>query len=122
MKIDLTDAHKLLASRIGDSLDRAERGELVCGNFLTPGEVAVSREILRERKNEERAFFFGGYSDAVIGEIVGAVILIASIIFGIAVDKTKKVEEKKEDVVVEEKKEEQPVEEEKKEEVVGDNE
>lgn len=32
----------------------------------------------------------GGYSDAVIGEIVGAVILIASIIFGIAVDKTKK--------------------------------
>ena len=37
----------------------------------------------------------GGYSDAVIGEIVGAVILIASIIFGIAVDKTKKVEEKK---------------------------
>lgn len=64
MKIDLTDAHKLLASRIGDCLDRAERGELVCGNFLTPGEAAVSREILRERKNEERAFFFGGYYDA----------------------------------------------------------
>ena len=37
----------------------------------------------------------GGYSDVVITEIVGAVILIASIIFGIAVDKTKKVEEKK---------------------------
>ena len=36
----------------------------------------------------------GGYSDAVIGEIVGAVILIVSIIFGVAVDK-KKVEEKK---------------------------
>ena len=37
----------------------------------------------------------GGYSDVVITEIVGAVILIASIIFGIAVDKTKKVEQKK---------------------------
>ena len=37
----------------------------------------------------------GGYGDVVITEIVGAVILIASIIFGIAVDKTKKVEEKK---------------------------
>ena len=37
----------------------------------------------------------GGYSDVVITEIVGAVILIASIIFGIAVDKTNKVEEKK---------------------------
>lgn len=37
----------------------------------------------------------GGYGDVVITEIVGAVILIASIIFGIAVDKTKKIEEKK---------------------------
>ena len=34
----------------------------------------------------------GGYSDVVIMEIVGAVILIASIIFGIAVDGKKKAE------------------------------
>lgn len=32
----------------------------------------------------------GGYSDAVIIEIVGAVVLIASIIFGVVVDKVKK--------------------------------
>lgn len=36
----------------------------------------------------------GGYSDAVIGEIVGAVILIASIIFGIAIDKSTTTETK----------------------------
>lgn len=36
----------------------------------------------------------GGYTDVVITEIVGAVILIASIIFGIAVDKTPKEEKK----------------------------
>ena len=34
----------------------------------------------------------GGYSDVVIMEIVGAVILIVSIIFGIAVDGKKKAE------------------------------
>jgi hypothetical protein len=31
-----------------------------------------------------------GYSDVVIGEIAGAVLLIVSVIFGIAVDKAKK--------------------------------
>ena len=35
-----------------------------------------------------------GYSDAVIGEIAGAVLLIISVIFGIAVDKTPKEEKK----------------------------
>ena len=64
MRSDLTDAHKLLVSRIGDSLDRSERGELVCGDFLTPGEAALSREFLREMRAEHRAFFHGGYSDA----------------------------------------------------------
>ena len=64
MRTDLTDAHKLLVSRIGDSLDRSERGELVCGNFLTPGEAALSREFLREMRAEQRAFFYGGYGDA----------------------------------------------------------
>lgn len=64
MRFDLTDAHKLLASRISDSLDRADRGELVCGNFLTPGEAAISREFLREMSAEKKAFFYGGYPDA----------------------------------------------------------
>lgn len=36
-----------------------------------------------------------GYTEGVICEVVGAIVLLASIIFGIAVDKTKKVEEKK---------------------------
>ena len=64
MRSDLTDAHKLLASRVGDCLDRSERGEFVCGNFLTPGEAAICREFLRERRAEQIAFFFGGYRDA----------------------------------------------------------
>ena len=34
----------------------------------------------------------GGYSDTVIIQIVGAVVLIASIIFGVVVDKTTKKE------------------------------
>lgn len=64
MRFDLTDAHKLLVSRIADSLERSERGELVCGNFLTPGEAAISREFLREMRSEKKAFFYGGYADA----------------------------------------------------------
>ena len=32
----------------------------------------------------------GGYSDTVIIEIIGAIVLIGSIIFGIAIDKNKK--------------------------------
>ena len=38
---------------------------------------------------------FSGYTEGVICEVVGAIVLLVSIIFGIAVDKTKKVEEKK---------------------------
>lgn len=37
----------------------------------------------------------GGYSESTIMSVVGAVVLIATIIVGGAVDKTKKVEEKK---------------------------
>lgn len=33
-----------------------------------------------------------GYTDAVIGEIVGAIVLILSVIFGIAIDLKKKAE------------------------------
>ena len=58
------DAQKLLAARIDDHLRQAERGELECGNFLTPAEAAEAKIILRERRAADRVFFFGGYKDA----------------------------------------------------------
>ncbi len=57
----LTDAQKLLLSRLSDGLERAERGELVCGHFLTPSDIALVVEYIRERKMTDRIFFFGGY-------------------------------------------------------------
>ena len=64
MNMNLTDAQKLLASRISDYLRFADRGELVCGNFLTPGEVACATAVAMELRAGERVFFFGGYDDA----------------------------------------------------------
>ena len=57
-------AQKLLAARIDDYLRQSERGELVCGNFLTPAEIAEANLVLRERRAIDRAFFFGGYAGA----------------------------------------------------------
>ncbi len=58
------DAQKLLAARIDDYLRQAERGELVCGNFLTPTEIAEAKIVLRDRRSRDRAFFYGGYEGA----------------------------------------------------------
>lgn len=64
MNLQLTDAQKLLASRIEDRLSLADRGELVCEKFLTPGESAFAKAVLRELRALDRVFFFGGYQDA----------------------------------------------------------
>ena len=64
MNHNLTEAHKLLASRASDYLRLADRGELVCGNFLTPEEAAYTETVFREERAAERVFFFGGFRDA----------------------------------------------------------
>lgn len=64
MNINKDDAQKLLAARLDDYLRKSERGELACGNFLTPSEAAYMKIALRERHADERSFFFGGYGDA----------------------------------------------------------
>ena len=64
MNINNDDAQKLLEARLDDYIRQSDRGELVCGNFLTPQEIAHMRIILRSRRAEDRAFFFGGYDGA----------------------------------------------------------
>lgn len=64
MNQSVSEAHKLLASRASDYLRLSERGELVCGNFLTPEEAAYTETVFREMRALDRAFFFGGYKGA----------------------------------------------------------
>lgn len=64
MQLNVSDAQKLLASRASDYLRQADRGELVCGNFLTPQEAVYTLSVMREMRVADRAFLFGGYADA----------------------------------------------------------
>ena len=64
MNMNLNDAQKLLASRAEDYLSSADRGELACGNFLTPSSAAYTMTVMRELRAADRVFFFGGYPDA----------------------------------------------------------
>ena len=64
MNIKNNDAYELLASRAGDYLNLSERGELVCGNFLTPAEAAYMLSVFKENRASERVFLFGGYGEA----------------------------------------------------------
>lgn len=64
MNFNTGDAQRLLEARIDDHLRQADRGELVCGNFLTPSEKAYADIVLRSRRAADRVFFFGGYSAA----------------------------------------------------------
>ncbi len=64
MQSNINDAQKLLASRVEDHLRLSERGELVCGNFLTPGEAAFAMSVARELRASDRVFLFGGYDEA----------------------------------------------------------
>lgn len=64
MQLNTNDAQKLLASRVEDILRLSERGELVCGNFLSPHEAAYVLTVARELRSHDRILLFGGYSDA----------------------------------------------------------
>ena len=64
MKLNITDAQRLLASRIEDYLKKADRGELVCGNFLTPSDAAFVGAYMKEIGMTNRFFLFGGYNEA----------------------------------------------------------
>lgn len=64
MNGNFTDAQKLLAARLDDMVTRAMRGELACGNFLSPADAAFLSRIARERGIEKSFLLFGGYCDA----------------------------------------------------------
>ena len=64
MKLNITDAQKLLASRAEDYLSMADRGKLVCGNFLTPSEAAFVAVCMKELGARGRFFLFGGHKEA----------------------------------------------------------
>ena len=64
MQTNNSDAQKLLAARIEDYLKISGRGELVCGNFLTPAEIAYVTLVSRELRCSDRVLFCGGYGDA----------------------------------------------------------
>ena len=64
MNTNMNDAQKLLASRAEDYLRLSDRGELVCGNFLTPSEAAYTLTVFKELRALDRVFLFGGYKDS----------------------------------------------------------
>ncbi len=64
MQLNTNDAQKLLASRVEDILRLSDRGELVCGNFLTPHEAAYVLTVARALRSGDRILLFGGYPDA----------------------------------------------------------
>lgn len=64
MSYNTSDAQRLLEARIDDYMRQSDRGELVCGNFLTPAEKAYAEIAIRSRRASDRVFFFGGYNGA----------------------------------------------------------
>lgn len=64
MNYSTNDAQKLLEARIDDGLRQSDRGELVCGNFLTPADRAYAEIVVRSRRVYDRVFFFGGHKEA----------------------------------------------------------
>lgn len=64
MNNNLTDAQRLLVARLDDLVRASGRGELVCGNFLTPAEAAFCESRIKMLGLQSRAFFFGGYEGA----------------------------------------------------------
>ena len=58
------DAERMLAARIGDALDKCERGEVAVLPYLTPRERKTAERELAIRGKTEAARFFGGYADA----------------------------------------------------------
>ncbi len=64
MKADINCAQKLLKSRLEDHLRQAERGELVCGNFLSCAEAAYCLSVAITLRARDRIFLWGGFDDA----------------------------------------------------------
>lgn len=58
------NAEAMLAARIGDALDKCERGEIAVLPYLTPRERKRAERELCARGQTESAWFFGGYADA----------------------------------------------------------
>lgn len=54
----------LLEARLGDAIEKRERGETAYLSFLTPRERKRAERLLREWGAYHAAFFFGGYSEA----------------------------------------------------------
>ena len=53
MSANISGAQRLLAARLDDLIARTERGELACGNFLSP-EMPPSSKGLRESVESNR--------------------------------------------------------------------
>ncbi len=64
MNNSISGAQKLLAARFDDLITRSERGELACGNFLSPADAAFLKKLARERGVAARLAMLGGYGDA----------------------------------------------------------
>ena len=64
MDINNTLDQKLLLSRAQDYLRLSDKGELVCGNFLTPREEAYLLCFFEQSRAGERIYTFGGYASA----------------------------------------------------------
>ena len=64
MKNNIDCAQKLLKSRLEDYLRQAERGELVCGNFLSCAEAAYCMSLAITLRVQDRIFLWGGFDDA----------------------------------------------------------
>ena len=60
----ISDAQKLLAARLDDMIGQSARGELVCGNFLSPADAAFLKRLATERGILNSLFLFGGYEGA----------------------------------------------------------
>ena len=64
MSFNTSDAQRLLEARIDDGLRQSDRGELVCGNFLSPAERAYAEIVARSKRAYDRVFCFGGYNES----------------------------------------------------------
>ena len=64
MNGSISDAQKLLGARLDDMIVRSMREELVCGNFLSPGEAAYVTRLAKEKGVYDRFLLVGGYGDA----------------------------------------------------------
>ncbi|MBE6597659.1 MAG: hypothetical protein E7641_08340 [Ruminococcaceae bacterium] len=60
----IRDENTLLEARVRDLVAKAEKGEPVFTDFLSPGEVRAVGSMARAASREVSCFFFGGYAEA----------------------------------------------------------